>query len=277
MTKSERVRLDELLVARGLAPSRSAARGLIMARLVRVDDQVSDKAGTLTRPEARVEVKQRPRFVSRGGEKLVHALEVFALDVTGASALDVGASTGGFVDCLLQAGAARVIALDVGRGQLEGGLRNDPRVFPLDRVNARYLTPEQLPFIPDLFTMDVSFISVTKVLPAVVGAMAPAYRGIVLMKPQFEAGPERVGKGGVVRDAAVHRDILLELGRFVIDHLEAELHGVTDSGLLGADGNREFFFYLSRGGEKGWGLDTLGRAVDMVVGVGDKTDMVAET
>lgn len=277
MARQERLRLDELLVARGLAPSRSAARGLIMAGLVRVDDLVSDKAGTPTRPEARVEVKQKPRFVSRGGQKLAHALEFFALDVTGASALDVGASTGGFVDCLLQAGVARVIALDVGRGQLEGGLRNDPRVFPLDKVNARHLSPELLPFAPDLFTMDVSFISVGKVLPAVLGSMAPAFRGLVLIKPQFEAGPERVGKGGIVRDAEVHRDVLLELGRLVIDQLDADLRGLTDSGLLGADGNREFFFYLSRGGETAWGIDTLKRAVDVVVGIGDMTDMAGET
>lgn len=266
MAKTTRARLDELLVERGLAATRSAARGLIMAGLVLVGGQMSDKAGTLVPLDALVELKRRPRFVSRAGEKLAHALEVFALDVGGVSALDVGASTGGFGDCLLQAGAARVIALDVGRGQLDGRLRNDPRVYALDKVNARHLAPEILPYVPDFLTMDVSFISVSKVLPAVVNCMAPVYRGVVLIKPQFEAGPRQVGKGGVVRDPQIHREVLLALGRFVVEEIDARLVGVTDSGLLGADGNREFFFHLSRGGEKGWGLDTLGEAVDSIVG-----------
>jgi len=153
-----RVRLDEILVARGLADSRSAARGLIMAGSVSVSGKVIDKAGTPVAVDAEVTLKERPRFVSRAGEKLAHALAVLQVDVGGVSALDVGASTGGFVDCLLQGGAARVIALDVGRGQLDSGLRPDPRVVVLDRVNARYLTPDRLPYQPDFLTMDVSFI-----------------------------------------------------------------------------------------------------------------------
>ena len=228
---------------------------------------MSDKAGTLVSLDALVELKKRPRFVSRAGEKLAHALEVFALDVGGVSALDVGASTGGFVDCLLQAGAARVIALDVGRGQLDGRLRNDPRVY----ASGQGQRPPShcrrcFPTSPDFLTMDVSFISVSKVLPAVVDCMAPVYRGLVLIKPQFEAGPRQVGKGGIVRDPEVHREVLLDLGRFVVEEIDARLVGVTDSGLRGADGNREFFFHLSRGGEKGWGLDTLEEAVDSIVG-----------
>ena len=145
-------------------------------------------------------VKERPRFVSRAGDKLDAALDTFAVDVTGASVLDVGASTGGFVDCVLQRGATRVIALDVGRGQLDSKLRGDPRVHVIEGVNARYLEPGSLPWQPDLLTMDVSFISVTKVLPAVVGCMAPEFTGVILIKPQFEAGPRDVGKGGIVRD-----------------------------------------------------------------------------
>jgi 23S rRNA (cytidine1920-2'-O)/16S rRNA (cytidine1409-2'-O)-methyltransferase len=266
MAKTTRARLDELLVERGLAATRSAARGLIMAGLVLVEGQMSDKAGTLVPLDALVQLKKRPRFVSRAGDKLAHALEVFGLDVGGVSALDVGASTGGFGDCLLQAGATRVIALDVGRGQLDGRLRNDPRVYALDKVNARHLSPELLPYVPDFLTMDVSFISVSKVLPAVIDCMAPVYRGVILIKPQFEAGPRQVGKGGVVRDPQVHRGVLLALGRLVIEEMDARLVGLTDSGLLGADGNREFFFKLSRGGEKGWGLDTLEEAVDSIVG-----------
>ncbi len=184
---------------------------------------------------------------------------------TGALALDVGASTGGFVDCLLQSGAEKVIALDVGQGQLDHRLRVDPRVYPLDRVNARYLACEQLPYQPDLLTMDVSFISVSKVLPAVVACMAPAFRGMILVKPQFEAGPSLVGKGGIVRDPEVHRRVLVERGRFVIEELDADLLGICRSGLPGADGNEEFFFHIARGGEKGLGLDTLEPAVHEVL------------
>jgi len=260
--RAARVRLDELVLARGLVPSRSAARGLIMAGMVLVGGETSDKAGTLVPVDVDVQLKARPRFVSRGGEKLDHALGLFGLDIEGTSALDVGASTGGFVDCLLRSGSGRVIALDVGRGQLHGRLRNDPRVYPLDGVNARYLSPDQLPYPPDMLTMDVSFISVTKVLPAVVSCMAPVFSGLVLVKPQFEAGPDLVGSGGIVRDPAVHREVLLERAQFVVADLDAHLLGICRSALAGADGNVEFFFHLGRGGEEGVGLDTLERLVD---------------
>jgi 23S rRNA (cytidine1920-2'-O)/16S rRNA (cytidine1409-2'-O)-methyltransferase len=259
---TERSRLDELLVTRGLAPSRNVARGMIMAGLVAVDGSVRDKAGTAVCVDAEVSVKQRPRFVSRAGEKLAHALEVFHVDVDGSSGLDVGASTGGFVDCLLQNGASRVIALDVGRGQLDSRLRADPRVFVFERVNARHLTKDLLPFRADLLTMDVSFISITKVLPAVVACMADRFEGLVLVKPQFEAGRASVGKGGIVRDSAVHRGVLLERGRFVLEELSLELRGMCRSGLRGTDGNAEFFVHLGRGREKGVGIDRLEAVVE---------------
>jgi 23S rRNA (cytidine1920-2'-O)/16S rRNA (cytidine1409-2'-O)-methyltransferase len=267
MPRGARTRLDELVYSRGLASSRTAARALIMAGLVLVDGQVSDKAGTQVNIGAAVGLKERPRFVSRGGEKLDAALDAFGVDVAGSSALDVGASTGGFVDCLLQRGAVRVIALDVGRGQLEARLRADPAVHVIEGLNARYLAPEALPWRPDVVTMDVSFISVTKVLPAVEECAAARYRGIILIKPQFEAGPKDVGKGGIVRDARVHRRVLLETGRFVISNLDVELVALCRSALPGTGGNVEYFFYLERGGAKGLALDTLEAAVENAMSV----------
>ena len=175
MTKPARPRLDQLLVDCGLAPTRSAARALVMAGLVEVGGKMIDKAGTPVPPDAELHVKERPRFVSRAGEKLAHALDVFALDIRGARALDVGASTGGFVDCLLQSGAAEVIALDVGYGQLDGRLRQDPRVHVLERINARYLLRQQLPYEADLLTVDVSFIGLEKILPSVLDCVAPQF------------------------------------------------------------------------------------------------------
>ena len=262
MAGPRRVRLDELVVERGLAENRTLARSLIMAGLVVVDGEQRDKPGVPTSMTAEVKLKARPRYVSRAGEKLAHSLERFSLDTAGAMALDVGASTGGFVDCLLQQGAAAVIALDVGRGQLDSRFRQDPRVHVIERVNARYLTPEQLPFAPDLLTMDVSFISVEKVLPAVVSCMAPRFRAVILVKPQFEAGPEKVGRGGIVRDPQVHHDVLLRVARFALVDLALSVRGVCESGLPGTDGNIEFFVYVERGGEKGIGLDTLESTID---------------
>jgi 23S rRNA (cytidine1920-2'-O)/16S rRNA (cytidine1409-2'-O)-methyltransferase len=261
-----RSRLDELLVARGLAANRSVARGLIMAGLVTVAGKMVDKAGTSTAADSQISIKQRPRYVSRAGDKLAHALEVFEVGVTGVCALDVGASTGGFVDCLLQHGASRIIALDVGRAQLDGRLRSDPRIAVMEKVNARYLTKDLLPFEPDFLTMDVSFISITKVLPAVVSCMGETFRGLVLVKPQFEAGRESVGKGGIVRDPAVHRAVLLERARFVVQELGTQVYGICGSGLRGADGNDEFFLYVGRGGGNGVGIDRLESTVNDIVG-----------
>jgi len=269
---AQRSRLDELLVARGVAPNRSVARGMIMAGQVLVDGQVSDKAGTPVPVDAQIAIKQRPRFVSRAGEKLAHALQALRVDVRGVDALDVGASTGGFVDCLLQHGARRVIALDVGRGQLDVRLRNDPRVVVIEKVNARNLTKDRLPFEPDFLTMDVSFISVVKVLPAVVDSMAASFAGLVLVKPQFEAGRAAVGKGGVVRDPAVHRAVLVDRATFILKDLGLEVYGMSRSGLRGADGNLEFFIYLGRGREKGLGIDRLEELVEETLAQPETTE-----
>ena len=229
-------RLDALLVERGLADTRGKAQALVLAGLVpgfskpgqRVDDSV----------ELRVE--ETPAFVSRGGEKLRNALVAFDLDVTGRDCADVGASTGGFTDCLLQAGAARVVAIDVGYGQLHPRLRADPRVVVLERTNARHLTG--LPFPPGIVTCDVSFISVTKALPPVLALASPGWEAVVLVKPQFEAEPAVVRKG-VVRDPEVQRNVL----ESVVEAARAwggEAVGVVDSGLPGPKGNREFFVHL---------------------------------
>jgi 23S rRNA (cytidine1920-2'-O)/16S rRNA (cytidine1409-2'-O)-methyltransferase len=236
-----------------------------MAGLVLVNGQVSDKAGTAVDPEALLALKERPRFVSRAGDKLDAALDSFGVDVSGVSALDVGASTGGFVDCLLQRGATRVIALDVGHGQLDSGLRGDARVHVIERVNARYLEPDALPWQSDLLTMDVSFISVMKVLPAVAGCMASSFAGVILIKPQFEAGPRDVGKGGIVRDLAVHRRVLRETGEYVIGELGIQLLAVCRSAVPGTGGNVEYFFHIGRGGANGLALDTLEAETDAAV------------
>ncbi len=229
-------RLDVLLVERGLAESRARAQALVIAGLV----PGYDKPGAQVDEGAALVVERPPRYVSRGGEKLENALVAFALDPTGRDCLDVGASTGGFTDCLLQHGAARVIALDVGYGQLHPKLRGDPRVTVLERVNARHLT--ELPFAPGLVTCDVSFISVRTALPAALALAAPGWEALVLVKPQFEAGRADVRKG-VVRDPDVWKSALLRVSEAAIAW-GAETVGVVDSGLPGPKGNREFFLHL---------------------------------
>ena len=194
-------RLDTLLAERGLFETRTRAAAAVMAGDVRVGDRPARKPGELIAPDADLEVAERPEFVSRGGIKLANALDALGVDPSGRRALDVGASTGGFTDCLLQRGAAAVIALDVAYGELHWTLRNDARVTVIERRNARALRPEELPFAPDLIVADVSFISLAKVLPAVLAAAAPSFDCLALVKPQFEVGRERVGKGGVVREA----------------------------------------------------------------------------
>ena len=229
-------RLDVLLVERGLADSRSQAQALVLAGLV----VGHDKPGEQVAEDAELHVERPPRFVSRGGEKLRNALDALAVDVAGRDCADVGASTGGFTDCLLQAGAARVIAIDVGYGQLHPKLRADPRVTVLERVNARTLT--ELPFAPELVVCDVSFISVTKALPPVLALATPGWDALVLVKPQFEAGRREAVKG-VVRDPNVHRNVL----QTVIAAARAwdgVTVGVVDSGLPGPKGNREFFLHV---------------------------------
>jgi 23S rRNA (cytidine1920-2'-O)/16S rRNA (cytidine1409-2'-O)-methyltransferase len=231
-------RLDVLLVERGLADSRSQAQALVLAGRV----PGFEKPGTQVEDSADVSVEQPPRFVSRGGEKLDHALSVVGLEVAGLDCLDVGASTGGFSDSLLQRGAARVIALDVGYGQLDPRIRADERVIVLERTNARHLT--QLPFAPELVTCDVSFISVRTVLPPVLALAKPGWQALVLVKPQFEAGKEDVPRGGVVRDREVQRRVLREVAEAAREW-DAETLAVVDSRLPGPKGNREFFLHLA--------------------------------
>ena len=229
-------RLDVLLVERGLAESRAQAQALVLAGLV----PGHDKAGEQVDESAELTVASPPPYVSRGGEKLAHALDAFGVDPAGRNCLDVGASTGGFTDVLLQRGAARVIALDVGRGQLHPRLRADPRVTVLERTNARELS--ELPFEPELVTSDVSFISLRKALPPALELAAPGWEAVVLVKPQFEAGRGEARRG-VVRDPEVWWRVLREVAEAALGW-EAEVAGVVDSGLPGPKGNREFFLHL---------------------------------
>jgi 23S rRNA (cytidine1920-2'-O)/16S rRNA (cytidine1409-2'-O)-methyltransferase len=235
-------RLDVLLVERGLAESRSQAQALVLAGRVKG----FEKAGTPVDEAEPLEVTQAPRYVSRGGEKLAHALDSLGIEVAGEDCLDVGASTGGFTDCLLQAGAARVCAVDVGRGQLHDRLRRDPRVTALERTNARRLERSDLPFQPTFVTCDVSFIGVRVVLPAVLATAASGWRALVLVKPQFEAGRADVARGGVVRDPDTHRRVLRDVAE-AAGRWDAHVTGVVDSGLPGPKGNREFFLALAGG------------------------------
>ncbi len=254
--KGGRERLDCLLVSRGLTESREQATRLILAGAVLVDGKPVDKAGRLVDVRASVEIKARPRFVSRGGEKLDHALRAFAISVSGRTCLDVGASTGGFTHCLISRGAARVYAVDVGAGQLDAQLRADARVVVMEKTNARRLTAAVFPVAPNLATLDVSFISLEKVLPAVMGVLDDPAEAVVLVKPQFEVGKGQVGKGGVVREPVQHRSVLGRLARFAILHGWHVL-GLTASPLKGPKGNREFLLYLSRHGRTVAELDAL--------------------
>jgi 23S rRNA (cytidine1920-2'-O)/16S rRNA (cytidine1409-2'-O)-methyltransferase len=242
----EKRRLDALLAERGLFSSRSRAAASVMAGEVRVGpgDRRAIKPGELIDVQERVSVDQRPSFVSRGGTKLANALEASGLQVAGRRALDVGASTGGFSDCLLQRGVAEVIAVDVGYGTLSWSLRTDERVHVLERTNARALTPEMLPYAPDLAVVDVSFISLAKVLGPVLGCLAGGYDVLAMIKPQFEVGRGRVGKGGVVREAADRRGALVGVGRSALA-LGAGVRGYYSSQLPGPKGNLETFVWLT--------------------------------
>ena len=243
-----RRRADSLLAERGLASSRSAAAASVRAGRVRVgrDGPAVAKPGQLVPDDAELVVESGPAFVSRGGIKLANALDALPVAVEGRDCLDVGASTGGFTDCLLQRGAARVIALDVGYGQLAWGLRQDPRVSVLERANARHLKPGELPFEPDLVTADVSFISLAKLLPAIVAVAGEGLDLLALVKPQFELGPERVS-GGVVRDAAARREAIASVVDAARD-CGLSFRGLASSGLPGPKGNRETFTWCDRGG-----------------------------
>jgi len=242
-TGKKRRRIDLLLVERGLAESREKAQALLMAGQVYVEGRRVSKAGALVPRDVLLEVKEGLPYVSRGGIKLAHALDAWGVDVSGCVALDVGASTGGFTDCLLQRGARKVYALDVGRGQLNHRLRQDPRVVVMERVNARY--PFSLPEAVDLVTVDVSFISLTLVLPPVVQHLQPKGYLVALVKPQFEARREQVGRGGVVKDSRVHAEVLAKMVAWSVDS-GFRLRGLVPSPILGDAGNREFFLLLQR-------------------------------
>jgi 23S rRNA (cytidine1920-2'-O)/16S rRNA (cytidine1409-2'-O)-methyltransferase len=244
-------RLDTLLAERGLYESRSRAAAAVIAGDVRVAGRPATKPGELVPDEADVAVAEAPPYVSRGGVKLANALDAFALDPAGRRALDVGASTGGFTDVLLQRGAATVIALDVAYGELNWRLRTDERVTVVERRNARTLEPGELPYEPDLIVADVSFISLTKVLPAVVSVAAPRFDLLAMVKPQFEVGRERVGKGGVVRSADDRRAALIDVGEFARSELGLAVLGYAPSGLPGPAGNRETFVWLAEPGRDG--------------------------
>jgi 23S rRNA (cytidine1920-2'-O)/16S rRNA (cytidine1409-2'-O)-methyltransferase len=242
-------RLDELLVARGLSPSRAQAKSLIMSGRVRRGTERLDKPGKEYPPDIELTVDQPPRFVSRGGDKLAAYLEQFPLDLSGAHVLDVGASTGGFTDCALQAGAASATCVDVGHGQLHDKLRRDPRVTNLEKLNARHLVPGNLPRHDyDLVVMDLSFISLKSVLPAVWPCLRPGGTLVALVKPQFEAGKAEVDKGqGIIRDDTVRARVLAEVRDFALRELPgAALRGELECPVHGADGNREFLLGLRR-------------------------------
>jgi 23S rRNA (cytidine1920-2'-O)/16S rRNA (cytidine1409-2'-O)-methyltransferase len=241
---SSKIRLDLLVVDRGLAPSRERARAIILAGRVRVAGQVISKAGASVAGDASIElIAPDHPYVGRGGIKLAHALDTFAVQVAGRRALDIGASTGGFTDVLLQRGALEVIAVDVGHGQLDWKLRNDPRVVVREGVNARYLAAEDVPHAVDLVTIDVAFISLSHIFPALPRFLAPHADVVALVKPQFEAGREAVGKGGLVTDPAVHDEVI---ARATESAAAAGLRraGMTASPITGASGNREFFLHL---------------------------------
>lgn len=238
--KARKERLDLLLVERGHAPSRAQAQALIRSGRVRADGALLDKPGAQVSTNAVIELSAPPRYVSRGGEKLEAALAAFTLDPRGKICLDVGSSTGGFTDCLLQHGAQRVHAVDVGRGQLDWKLRNDPRVIVHEGLNARYLQPEDVGELVDLATVDVSFISLRLVLPPLAAIVRPGGKVIALVKPQFEAGRERVRRG-VVRDPAVHHAVVDDVVTFARESLGWTVHATAPSPLLGPAGNREFF------------------------------------
>jgi 23S rRNA (cytidine1920-2'-O)/16S rRNA (cytidine1409-2'-O)-methyltransferase len=258
----ERRRIDALLTERGLAGSRTSAAASVRAGRVRIgrDGQRATKPSELVPDDAELEVEERPRYVSRGGFKLEHALDALGIDVDGRSCLDVGASTGGFTDCLLQRGATRVTALDVGHGQLDWRLRNDPRVHVIERTNARELTPADLPFRPDFATIDVSFISLARVLPAVAGCLSPAGELLALVKPQFELGRGRV-KGGVVRSPDDRREALLSVAQ-AAHGIGLAIRGFASSGLPGPKGNRESFVWCSADGAGIEDLEIAAREVE---------------
>ena len=237
-------RLDVLIVSRGLCDSREQAQRLILAGEVTVRDQVITKPGTKVDDSLPITLKSKPKYVSRGGLKLEGALQAFPVSVQGKVCLDIGSSTGGFTDCLLQNGALRVHAVDVGTNQLVWKLRNDPRVIVREQFNARYMTPEDLGEKVELIVSDVSFISLTKILPAAYGCLLPGGDLLVLIKPQFELQPEDIGAGGIVRDPELHQQAVDKIHDFVVNELGREWMGIADSPIKGMEGNKEFLAWL---------------------------------
>jgi 23S rRNA (cytidine1920-2'-O)/16S rRNA (cytidine1409-2'-O)-methyltransferase len=259
-----RVRLDNLLTERGLFPSRSRAAAAVLAGDVHLGPgrRRAEKPGQLVADDVELDVAARPPYVSRGGIKLANALDALGLDVAGCRALDVGASTGGFTDCLLQRGAAHVVALDVAYGELALSLRDDERVTVIERTNARGLAADVLPYRPDLVVADVSFISLTKVLPAVLACCADRFDALVMVKPQFEVGRERIGKGGVVHDPALRREALVSVAG-AARAAGAVLLGFASSGLPGPAGNRETFAWLAEPSRAGAVDDVQAAALEV--------------
>ncbi len=248
-TKNKKIRADQRVVDLGLAESRSRAQALILAGKVVGEHARIDKAGQLIPQDSPLRLKGRDHpWVSRGGLKLDHALSQFEIDVTGAQALDIGASTGGFTHVLLERGAAHVTAVDVGHGQLHETLRQDPRVIVLERTNARNLTADQVECLADIVTCDASFISLTKVLPASLALAAPGAHLVALIKPQFEAERGDVGKGGVVRDPAVHQSVCVKVRTWLEAEMNWEVKGLTESPVKGPEGNIEFLVWAVRAG-----------------------------
>ena len=243
-TEHEKERIDILLVARGFFQSREKAQRAIMAGEVRVGERLIDKAGTRVPLDAEIAVKSAPRYVGRGGFKLEAALRHFQIDPTGVTCLDIGASTGGFTDCLLQHGAARVHAIDVGHSQLDWKIRNDPRVMVREKLNARYLTRGDIPDPIGIVVIDVSFISLTLILPPAFDLLSPEGMIVVLIKPQFELNREDVGKGGIVREPELHERAVAKIRAFVCAKLLKTWCGVIDSPILGTGGNKEFLACL---------------------------------
>lgn len=262
--KVEKERLDVLLVQQGLANSRELAKAYIMAGNVYVDGQKEDKAGTKVAVTAKLEVKgNQMKYVSRGGYKLEKAMDVFGIRLDGKICLDIGASTGGFTDCMLQNGASKVYAIDVGYGQFAWKLRNDERVVCLEKTNVRYVTHEQVPDEGDFASIDVSFISLTKVLPAVLGVLGEKGQLVCLIKPQFEAGREKVGKKGVVRDSSVHREVI----EMIVEYVRTQslrILGLDFSPIKGPEGNIEYLIYLDKS-RSGMHEDEVQARVDTVV------------
>lgn len=254
-----RYRLDLALVERGLADTRAKAQAAVLAGRVRIDGVVANKASLTVGHDTAIELLAPPPFVSRGGEKLAGALDDTGLDVSGASALDLGASTGGFTDCLLQRGAGRVIAVDVGYGQLAWTLRTDARVTVMERTNARSLTPADLPYAPDLVVCDVAFISIATIWPAVARCAAGGFRALMMVKPQFEVGKGQVGSGGVVRDPRLHRDAIMRVAT-AIEADRGVVRTVAASRLTGPKGNREFFLLVEDGARGAERIDVAAAA-----------------